>query len=167
MLVFQEIQRLRQWWILVFQLTVLGLISYGLISQLIFNIPFGDKPISDSVLILIAILIYLFMLTLFSIKLETMISPKGIQFGFKPFQRKGISYSWNEIQSIEVSKYNPLSDFGGWGWRISLKGKGQAYTISGNQGILIKLKNGKVRLVGTKKPDEVERVLSQINLIDQ
>ena len=30
----------------------------------------------------------------------------------------------------------------------------------------IKLKNGKVRLVGTKKPNEVERVLSQINLSD-
>ena len=166
MFVFKEIQRLRQWWILLFQLTVLGLISYGLISQLIFDISFGDKPISNLCLILIAILIFLFMWTLFLLKLETIITSKGIQFGFKPFQRKGISYSWNEINSIEVTKYNPLTDFGGWGWRISLKGKGQAYTISGNHGILIKLKNGKVRLVGTKKPDEVERVLSRINLSD-
>lgn len=166
MFVFKEIQRLRQWWILLFQLTVLGLISYGLISQLIFDIPFGDKPISNLGLIIIAILIFLFIMTLFLIKLETIITSKGIQFGFKPFQRKGISYSWNEIHSIVVSNYNPLTDFGGWGWRISLKGKGQAYTISGNYGILIKLKNGKVRLVGTKKPNEVKRVLSQINLSD-
>ena len=56
-------------------------------------------------------------------------------------------------------------EYGGWGIRtISLK-KNIAYTISGDKGLQIELKDGKKILLGTQNPEEVEKIVSQITHI--
>src|SRR5690554_7570605 len=45
---------------------------------------------------------------------------------------------------------------GGWGIRFTMK-YGTVYNIKGNKGLFVKLKNGKTFIVGTQKPEELEK----------
>lgn len=47
---------------------------------------------------------------------------------FIPFHKSRL-IDWNEIEKLEVVKYDPIGDYGGWGIK-SKKGK-KAYNVSG------------------------------------
>ncbi len=66
-------------------------------------------------------------------------------------------WKWSDIQSAKIIKYG----FVGYGIRLSLN-HGTVYNIKGNKGMLIQLKNGKKRLIGTQKPEELSKVILAI-----
>lgn len=98
------------------------------------------------------------LLFLFS-KLETKIDEIGVHVRFRPLMFKFRTYAWQDIEKAYCKKYSPLLDFGGWGYRIGIMGQGHAYMISGNEGLQLELKNGKKRLIGTHKSNEIESIL--------
>lgn len=157
---FNERQYFRKWWFLLILILVMGGSVFAMIQQVVFDQPFGNNPMSNSGFIVLMLLLVFLFGSILMMRLETNIDEKGIRFGFYPFQKKGKFYAWNEIAEISVVKYNPLIDYGGWGWRISMTGKGQAYNVSGNKGIFIVLKSGKQRLVGTQIPEEVTKIIN-------
>ena len=53
-------------------------------------------------------------------------------------------------------------NIGGFGLRYSFK-YGRAVNVAGNFGIQLELKTGKKLLIGTSRPEEVEKVLNNIN----
>lgn len=65
-----------------------------------------------------------------------------------PFPGRRIAYE--DIQNVEVVQYRPIRDYGGWGLRWSRTGT--AYTVSGNIGVRVELRNGKHVLIGTTTP---------------
>ena len=97
----------------------------------------------------------------FITRLETKIDDIGIHYGFWPFQRTLRTASWHEIESCHVRTYSAISEFGGWGYKISISGKGKVYNTKGNQGIQIIFKNNKKTLVGTQKPDEARDIIAR------
>ena len=157
---FKERQYFRQWWFIMILVIVMGITIYGMVQQVVFDQPWGNNPMSNSGFIVLMLLLVFLLGSIFMMRLETKIDALGIQFGFYPFQRKGIFYAWSDITEISVIEYSPLKEYGGWGWRISLSGKGQAYNVSGNNGIKIILKNGKQRLIGTQRQDEVAEIIN-------
>ncbi|MCQ0110186.1 hypothetical protein JGC31_01235 [Zhouia sp. CL16] len=60
----------------------------------------------------------------------------------------------------KVIKYNPIKDYGGYGWRIGFRGKGKALNIRGNKGIQIIYKNNKKLLIGTQKPELADKTIT-------
>ena len=68
---------------------------------------------------------------------------------------------WSEINSAIIRNYDPIGDYGGWGIKGGLLWgkKGKSVTISGDIGIQLKLKNGKLLLIGTQKKTEASKVL--------
>ena len=52
-----------------------------------------------------------------------------------------------------------MEDYGGWGIRFS--GKGKAYIAKGKHGLYIQLFTGKNLLIGTSKPEELQRFLKK------
>jgi hypothetical protein len=58
-----------------------------------------------------------------------------------------------------VRKYNPLTEYGGWGYRTGFGKKSGAMNVKGNIGIQIELSNGKKLLLGTQKKTEANKVL--------
>lgn len=70
--------------------------------------------------------------------------------------------SWDRISKAFVRQYNPITEYGGWGLRLGLLGKGKAFNVSGNKGLQLVYDNGKRFLLGTQRPEEVERVLKQL-----
>ena len=166
MKVFKEEQRFTQTWLIIIFIIAIGvpflLGVYGIIQQIIYKTPLGQRPMSDVGLIIFTISMFLLTLLIFLIKLTTKIDEKGIQYQFYPFHFSMKKISWNEISKVGVRTYLPISEFGGWGLRGGFffnKGKEKAINISGNIGIQLILKNGKKLLIGTQKESEAKNVL--------
>tara|TARA_R110002051_G_scaffold222134_2_gene285773 strand:- start:71 stop:526 length:456 start_codon:yes stop_codon:yes gene_type:complete len=139
---------------------------YGIIQQIIYKNPMGDKPMTDAGLIFFTVSMFFLTLLIFFIKLTTKIDEKGIHYQFYPFQLSIKKIPWNELAKVGVRTYLPISEFGGWGLRGGFffnKGKEKAVNISGNIGIQLIFKNGKKLLIGTQKKQEVESVLETYN----
>lgn len=74
-----------------------------------------------------------------------------------PFPTRTVSF--NEIISVEVTKYRPIRDYGGWGLKIGRGGV--AYTISGNLGVKVGLANGRHIMIGAKQPAAVRYAIQE------
>lgn len=161
-ILYEENQRFKQWWLWLLLLVMHGLFLSGVYQQIIRKIPFGDKPMSNTGLILTECLLLLVTLVILNIKLDTQIKNDGIYFRLFPFQFSFIYVSWELLDKCYVRKYSPIKEFGGWGLRYSFGGNGKAYNISGNQGLQLELTNKKKILIGTQNPEEITAVLVKI-----
>lgn len=137
---FIEIQKIRQIWVFGLMLLVNALAVYYFAFDSNNFVAFA--PIL-TVLLVDLILVF--------IQLKTNINEKGIYYQLFPFQLKEKKIYWNEIAEVNIRKYSPIWEYGGWGYRYSFK-YGKAVNISGNMGLQIILKNGKKILIGTNKP---------------
>lgn len=159
---FYERQLMRQWWIYVLLIGLCLLFIFGCVQQLIFGISFGDNPMGDVGLLVTSILFILFsMLMLFGVKLHTYVNDEGIFIKYIPFQFRYKSYEWNAIDTWYIRKYSPIREYGGWGVRVGMNAT-TAYTVSGNRGLQLVLKNGKKVLIGTRRSDELEKALMEL-----
>lgn len=154
---FEEKQRMNQWFIWVVLLLLNGITAVAVYVQIIEKHPVGNNPMSNVGLIILSVLMVALTVFILSVRLETQIFSDHITFKLSPFHVKTRIVKHEELQSIEVRKYNPILEYGGWGLRGF--GKNVAYNISGNQGIQLELKNGKRILLGTRNPDAVREVL--------
>lgn len=163
-ILFSETQRFKQWWLWLLLIGVNVLMLYGVLSQVVNGQPFGDKPASNGQLLTGAAISLLVTIFVLSIRLDTQIKEDGIYVRFFPLQFSYRFFPWNSLLKCYVRTYNPISEYGGWGLRLGLFGKGTAYNISGNEGLQLEFTNGKKLLLGTQKPQELSEVLNQFRL---
>ncbi|MBL1144557.1 MAG: hypothetical protein HND54_06425 [Bacteroidetes bacterium] len=151
--IFEEKQRFNQ------PLVWIGL--FIALSVVIYTSFFVDNErTTESQLFTLGLFLLIITLFLF-IQLKTRIDDRGIHFQFFPFHFSMKTYTWDEIYSAEAIKYSPIGDYGGWGYRISFRGKGKAYSTRGDKGIKIILKDGKTRMIGTQKMEEANSCILQ------
>jgi hypothetical protein len=165
---FSEEQHFDQLWLKV-PLYVLAvgnvvLFAYGFYKQIIAGKTWGDNPMSDEGLVFVTFFVFLIWGVVFFLfektKLITVIYEKEIRLRFPPFFSKQKIIPFKMIKNMEVRKYNPITEFGGWGLRYGLRGK--AYNVKGNIGLQIQFINGKKLLIGTQKPDQVKWAISKM-----
>ncbi len=169
-LIFREEQSFRQTFMLFIMLAaylmVIGSFGYGFYQQLYLGQPYGDNPESDTTLLWTGIITLVVMGAAFSFilsgKLVTEIWSDGIHYKFTPLIRKMKHIPLSEIASAEVTKYRPLQEFGGWGWRKRFLSRKTAFNVSGRIGIRVIKKNGSQVVFGTHQPDEMKRALSKM-----
>jgi hypothetical protein len=159
---FKEEQKFTQVWIWMLLIALSGIWIWQLVQQVFMGIPFGNKPSPDVVIILTGIFPVLAIILFRLLTLETIINEDGVGYRFKPFQRKPRLIKANDIVHYEVKKYSPLKDYGGWGIRYGSAKNGRAYNVSGNQGVLFELKNGKRFMLGTQKSSEIRLALDKL-----
>jgi hypothetical protein len=158
---FREVQRFRQWWLwAIIGLAVLipaGILVYQLTgnSSVRYEPPGNAGGFIGITLIVLVILLFL------SIRLETIVDNAGITYRFFPVHLKQRHIPWPEVAAAYVRKYRPIGEYGGWGIRYGF-GSGTALNISGNRGLQIVFKDGKKMLFGTRKPEELKRLLSRL-----
>ena len=152
---FYEKQRFNQWWLWL----LLAFIGYFVFEPVYFSIMENASLSSDQWVgfIILGLVVLLFLL----VKLETKIKNDGIYVRFFPFIPKFKFFPWESISIAVVRKYSPLMEYGGWGVRWG--GNGTAYNVKGNKGLQLKFKSGNALLVGTQKPDELQKVLEELN----
>lgn len=160
MRVFTEEQKFDMWWMRL----LMGLVLLGSAIPIFTSLSNAEADkTGEIIVILIALIITLgaAVFVLFVFKLKTKIDEQGIHFGFYPFKTKLHCISWHELSKATVRTYNPIGEYGGWGYRIAWFGNsGKAYNVKGNQGIQLELNNGKRILIGTQKPDDATAAIN-------
>ena len=68
-------------------------------------------------------------------------------------------YDWKNISKSYIRQYQPIIEYGGWGIRIGLFGKGRAFNVRGNKGLQLEFKDNNKLLIGSNNSEELERVL--------
>jgi hypothetical protein len=87
------------------------------------------------------------------LRMVTQVRTDGIYVRYFPFQPSFQKFSWSDILDVYPRSFDALTEYGGWGIRITPFGK--AYIISGNQGIQIVFHDKKRLLISTRQPDEL------------
>lgn len=166
-ILFRETQKFRQWWLWLILMGINGLFLFGVFMQVIGEQKFGDKPMSDSQLIIATIFTIILTLLFASIRLETIIKNDGIYVQFFPLHLKFKHYSWERLTKSYIRQYSAISEYGGWGLRIGIFGKGNAYNVSGDDGLQLEFIDNKRLLIGTNKPDDLTQLLQKIGQLRQ
>lgn len=165
---FNERQKFNQIWIWVLLLSSTAfaqtIISVDAYQQLIQGKPFGNQPMSDMGYLFFYLvgsgMLFGAVALVYSMTLETKIDRNGFHYKFFPF-----IWSWKTLRKEDLTHWavvesNPLTDFGGWGYRFNWKGA-TAMNIRGSNGIRIGT-NGKKFLFGTQKPIELKKAMDKL-----
>lgn len=169
MKVFIEKQKFSQTWLWVLMafsgVMPIAILGVGLYVQIGLGKPFGNNPMSDGGLItvfLLTLALMVGMLLLFAFStLELRIDKRDLHIRFIPFIVKEKVIPWTSVENWEVVKYNPIREYGGWGLRYGKSGK--AYNVKGDKGLRLSFHKGKPLLIGTSKPDELQRFLEELD----
>jgi hypothetical protein len=157
---FTETQKFNKWWhyLLAGLPFILMVIAFVLVQFEMVATKDGQKD--PALFICLVTLCFIFLMWFVLLTLKTNIGKNGINANFRgiPFCKRTIT--WEEIQSISLITYSPLSDYGGWGVRYSMSGNGWCYNVSGKDGIRIIYKNGKSFLIGTQQKEEAEKIIN-------
>jgi uncharacterized membrane protein len=84
-ILFTEKQRFKQWWLWIILIGINVLFLFGVFKQVIVGQQFGNKPMSNSGLIITALLTMLFTLLFLNFQLETKIKKMEFMFAFSLF----------------------------------------------------------------------------------
>ena len=163
-ILFSETQRFKQWWLWILLIAINALMIYGVLTQVIYGHTFGDKPADNTQLLIgtgISLLITFFVL---SFRLGTQIKNDGIYVRLFPLQFSYRFFPFNSLSKCYVRKYNPISEYGGWGLRIGLFGNGRAYNISGDEGLQLVFIDNRKLLIGTQKAEELSEIIEKFFL---
>ena len=166
-MVFAERQRFKQWWLWLILLGIGAVLIFRLYTQIDLIEQSNDLPESEKAFFFsLGLLASIALLFAFA-RLDTRIQRDGVYVRFLPFHFSFRHYPWEKISKAYVRKYNPIAEYGGWGLRLGLFGKGKAFNVSGNIGLQLEFSNGKKLLIGTKKPEDLKRILEKVPKTDK
>lgn len=153
--VYNESQSYKGTWV-IYLLLMIEIPSFIFAAVLAFNSGKSNAESMMGIGIMLLIMVGVFV-GLLSFRLKLRIDDKGVHYNFPPLINKLRTIPKSNIQEIKVIKYNPISDFGGWG----LKGNSttKAYSIIGNMGLLIDLGEKKKIMIGIQKDKELKAFL--------
>ena len=162
---FREIQRFRQPWVWCLFLSIaffmFWIFGRGLVQQLITGRPWGNQPMSDTGLVLVALVtfaIVLGVLWLFlMMSLEVEVRSDALHVHFKFLRNRRVIYG--DIERVEAVQYRPVVEYGGWGIRRGRKG--WAYNVSGNRGVRLEFRDGSHLLIGSQHPVELAAAIEK------
>ncbi|QCX00484.1 hypothetical protein FGM00_10305 [Aggregatimonas sangjinii] len=159
-ILFQEKQKFTQWWLWLLLLWPLAYVLYAQFAAI--SQPTGNTSgnLSLSIImpseywiILVVTLVIAFLFLV--VRMETTIDSEKIMVKHLFLVKK--EFRWEEITTAEIINYG----FVGYGIRISLK-HGTVYNVKGKHGLFITLQDGRKRLIGTQRPEELRSVVKEM-----
>jgi hypothetical protein len=159
-IVFSETQRFNQGWLWLIFLGLNAVFMFLLFQQLKGDEGLGAQLMKNVALLVAMGFVFLLSILFFNFRLETRIQTDGLYVRFFPFHRSFRHYSWDKIDKNYIRKYSPVREYGGWGIRTGQKG--EAFNISGNQGLQLEFKDHGRLLIGTNRPEELSAALNKI-----
>lgn len=162
MRVFTETQGFNQWWIKLLYMSGIVFVLFCCYNWYVLEKGTGNVLPTDTVgqaAVLCTVLLAI--IFLYIIKLETTIDEIGVHYQFFHLYFSKKTIPWHQIEKFYVRTYKPLSEYGGWGYRLSLSGKGKALNIRRNKGIQLELNTSKKLLLGTQYPEDAQKVINR------
>jgi hypothetical protein len=150
--VFEETQHLREPWVWAF----VALVSVAILAWAGLAWRSGDSfTASLFVMCVVSVAAPAFIAW---VRLRVTITEHEIVVSLRPFIGRRIPL--DQIVSAEARTYRPLLEFGGWGIRWG-RGGVRAYTIDGNQGVELRLLDGRRVLLGSRRPEELAATITR------
>ena len=158
---FKESQKINLGWKWIFFIGLYVLMLWALVEQ------FSEESDIGAIISIVFSLIILvvFNVIVIIMKLETYIDETKISYQYKPFHIKPREVLWSEVSEFYTRDYKPIREYGGHGIQRRIR-KGRAFTVSGNKGLQLILKDGRKILLGTNKPKELQMVIEKIKKHD-
>jgi hypothetical protein len=153
--VFTERQwLLRYWWPLLLVPALLG-------PLIVWLAPKHGGPLPYWIFVLLGVAAAL----VAGLVLEVRLDAAGAHYRLRPLQWRWQRVAWPEVARAYLRRYDPLGEYGGWG----IKGTSQnrAYNIANDEGLQLELRTGRRILLGTQRPAELARALTQLPLPPQ
>ncbi|MBN7817903.1 hypothetical protein [Algoriphagus pacificus] len=148
--VFNESQSYRGTWIM--YLIILTELPVLILLLVLFSMN-DDKQEMGIALAVVLGAVGLSLTLILNVRLETRIDDYGVSYRYFPFIRNWRKIEKAQISSIRVINYSPITDYGGWGLKGNKTAK--AYSILGDEGILIDIGKKKKIMIGTSKAKEL------------
>lgn len=159
---FVEEQFARQWWLWLLVINFALWVWVGFWIQIVQGRPAGSRPAPDWVWWLLAVVLGIglpYLLYVARLRVEVRRDLLFLGFVTPLFPLLRVPIALEKIVSAEAVTYRPLRDYGGWGIRVG--SKGLAYTVSGNRGVLLKMREGRDVLIGSNEPERFALALQQ------
>ncbi len=88
------------------------------------------------------------------LRMTTLVTPTDVRvwFGFIPTYRRSIAIG--TIARVEIIRYRPILDYGGWGIRVGRNGD-RALNARGDRGVRLHLVDGSKIVIGSQRPEEL------------
>jgi len=123
------------------------------------------EAVSNSELLILGAVLFLtlglLLAYVYSCKLKIKISDKRIWISYPPFRGNWKKLNKAEIKRYQIRKYSPWREYYGRGFRNHWI-YGMCYTISGNIGLQLYLKNGKKILIGTQQKQGIKYAMEKM-----
>ncbi|MEL6562161.1 MAG: hypothetical protein AAFQ94_28505 [Bacteroidota bacterium] len=154
---FKEEQRFNSWWIRGAFAISLG----GLLIPL-YRIAFlNDTSIPLAPLVILLVVLTVVATLILGAKLETQVDKYAIKYRYIPFINNWKRIEKGDIRNLQVRKYSPIREFGGYGYRVKLNGD-KALNVKGDMGLHIEYKKNNKLLLGTQKPEELRITINRL-----
>jgi hypothetical protein len=85
------------------------------------------------------------------------VDDRSLRFRFYPVHVNYRETALSEISAAEEVKYRPVMEYGGWG--IRFRRNIRAYTIRGNEGVMLTFADGRKILLGSQKADKLLKAI--------
>ena len=143
---FTEVQQLRQWWLWAIILTAGGFFGAAIAS--------GQEQLGG---VILGAGIWIGITTLLVLaSLRVTVDEAGIHIRQLWLFKRDIPF--DRIASFEARTYRPIREYLGWGVRYGPSG--MAYNMSGNRGLQLILTDGSRVLIGSQRPEDLERAVA-------
>lgn len=154
MVYFHEVQRPRQLWIAVVVIGIAVFMWYAFIVQIGFGRAVGDNPMPDALVVLLWLVFGMgFPALWWIVRLEVRVEEDALVIAYVPFVRRAIAY--HTIRAVRPMAYRPVAEFSGWGIRMWLRRERVAYSVSGDQGVELVLRDERTIVIGSQRPERL------------
>ena len=160
-LIFREEQKFPLWlcWLIYLSMGFAAMLNVFALKEVLSE-QGSQEILGILMLIIVGIGVPIAIAALFLLlKLETEVHPDGLYIRFFPFHLHFIKFSPDDLSEFYARQYKPIREYGGWGIRCGLFGKGKAYNVSGNKGVQLVFNNGKKLLIGSRRAQELEQAI--------
>jgi hypothetical protein len=138
--------------------------------QLILGEPYGDRPMSDTGLIIFSFFVIasgsVATWVLLSMKLETYVDQEGVHYKFSPLRPQWKLIRKAAIAGYEVRRKRNFLD-GGIGYHKNFFRRTTNMAIRGGRHVRLLLDDSSKWLIGTQNPEDFERALKRLMTKDQ
>ncbi|UCE03257.1 MAG: hypothetical protein JSW67_03455 [Candidatus Latescibacterota bacterium] len=140
-------------------LLVMGVFWWGFIQQIVLDKPWGNNPGPNWLLwLLLPIFGVGFPLFFMSLRLIVEVRSDHVDIRYVPLTHRRIAFA--DIERAEPRTYRPITEYGGWGVKGWSRRK-VAYSVSGNQGVDLHLRDGTSVMIGSREPHKLARALHE------
>ena len=154
---FEERQHFRGPWLWLLILVVAGVAWWGFVQQIALGVAFGTNPGPDWLVWMLWLLIGVGLPALFLwAHLRVTVTDEAVFIRSMPFTLRRIGLQ--EILGATAREDDALQAYGGRGVMGWSRDK-RTYTVGGNEGVELLLKDGRSVMIGSQRAGELERAI--------